>query len=54
MPATAEPNIENRVIMCNIVAAMSYFENGVPAVLKDVIKGWELLSGKEKNNAEEG
>jgi hypothetical protein len=43
MPPSAEPNIENRVVMCNIVAAMSYFENGVPAVLKDVIKGWELL-----------
>ena len=43
MPPSAEPNIENKVVMCNIVAAMSYFENGVPAVLKDVIKGWELL-----------
>ncbi len=43
LPDSVEPNIENRVIMCNIVAAMSHFENGVPANLKDVIKGWELL-----------
>lgn len=43
MPADAEPRITNRVIMCNIVAAMSHFENGVPAVMEDVYKGWELL-----------
>ncbi len=39
----AEPNISNEVVMCNIVAAMSYMENGVPANIKDVIRGWELL-----------
>lgn len=43
MPENAEPNIENKVVMCNLVAAMSYMENGVPANIKDVIKGWELL-----------
>lgn len=29
--------------MCSIVAAMSYMENGVPAVMEDVYKGWDLL-----------
>lgn len=43
IPETAEPRITNRLIMCNIVAAMSYMENGVPAVMADVFKGWDLL-----------
>lgn len=43
MPAEAEPRISNETIMCNIVAAMSWFENGVPAVMEDVYNGWELL-----------
>lgn len=43
MPADACPRISNKTIMCNIVAAMSHFENGVPAVMEDVYKGWELL-----------
>ena len=43
MPASAEPRISNKVVMCNIVAAMSHMENGVPAVMEDVYKGWELL-----------
>ena len=43
MPASAEPRISNKVVMCSIVAAMSWMENGVPAVMEDVYKGWELL-----------
>lgn len=43
MPASAEPRISNKVVMCSIVAAMSHMENGVPAVMEDVYKGWELL-----------
>ena len=43
MPAEACPRISNNTIMCNIVAAMSHFENGTPAVMEDVYKGWELL-----------
>lgn len=43
MPENAEPNIENKVVMCNLVAAMSYMENGIPANVIDVIKGWDLL-----------
>lgn len=37
------PDVMDKAVMCNIVAAMSYMENGVPANIKDVIKGWELL-----------
>lgn len=43
MPESAEPRITNKTEMCSIVAAMSYFENGVPAVMEDIYKGWELL-----------
>lgn len=43
MPENAEPNIENKVVMCSIVAAMSFMENGVPAVMEDIHKGWDLL-----------
>lgn len=43
MPETARPNIENKVVMCSIVAAMSFMENGVEAVKADIYKGWELL-----------
>ena len=43
IPETARPNIENMVVMCSIVAAMSFMENGVEAVKADIYKGWELL-----------
>lgn len=38
-----EPNLYNKEVMCRIVAAMSHMENGVPAVMADIYKGWELL-----------
>lgn len=38
-----EPNLNNKIVMCRIVAAMSQMENGVPAVMADVERGWELL-----------
>lgn len=38
-----EPNLHNKEVMCRIVAAMSNMENGVPAMMADVYKGWELL-----------
>lgn len=34
---------DNREMMIRIVAAMSFVENGVEAVMPDVIAGWELL-----------
>jgi hypothetical protein len=33
----------NRDQLISIVAAMSYVENGVPANMTDVKKGWELI-----------
>lgn len=43
MLESAAPRITNEVVMCAIVAAMSYMENGVPAVMEDIHKAWELL-----------
>ena len=43
MPADAKPNIANKVVMCKIVEAMSYMENGVPGNMDDIYKGWDLL-----------
>ena len=34
---------DNREMMIRIVAAMSFVENGLEAVMSDVIRGWELL-----------
>ncbi len=36
-------NVDDRRTMCSLAAAMSQVENGVPAVMADVIEGWELL-----------
>nr|DAP56150.1 MAG TPA: virion protein [Caudoviricetes sp.] len=36
-------NVDDRRTMCSLAAAMSQVENGVPAVMADVIAGWELL-----------
>ena len=36
-------NVEERRTMCNLAAAMSQVENGVPAVMADVTAGWDLL-----------
>lgn len=43
IPADDPININDREQMIRIVAAMSEVENGLPAVITDVIKGWELL-----------
>lgn len=40
----SEPDVDNEKQMCSIVAAMSQMENGVPANLESVKKGWELAS----------
>ncbi len=36
-------SIDDSKQMCSIVAAMSYFENGVPANMSDVERGWQLV-----------
>lgn len=43
VPSTYVPDIEDRDVMCAFAAAISQVENGVPAVMGDVEKGWELL-----------
>ena len=34
---------DDRIAMISIVAGMSRVENGIPAVMKDVQDGWEML-----------
>lgn len=34
---------DNKEVMVPIVAAMSFVENGIPAVMADVESGWELF-----------
>ena len=36
-------DITNRALMIEIVSAISYFENGVPAKREDVLRGWQLF-----------
>lgn len=43
MPSTYVPDIYDKGTMCALAAAISRVENGVPAVMKDVEKGWELI-----------
>jgi hypothetical protein len=43
IPADDPIDINNREMMIRIVAGMSKVENGVEAVMSDVIAGWELL-----------
>lgn len=44
IPADDPVNVNDREQMIRIVAAMSQVENGEPAVMSDVIKGFELLT----------
>lgn len=43
VPGTYIPDVEDRETMCALAAAISYVENGVPARMEDVERGWELL-----------
>lgn len=43
VPATHVPDVKDQGTMCAFAAAISQVENGVPAVMEDVYKGWELL-----------
>lgn len=43
VPDSYVPDVEERGTMCALAAAISEHENGVPAVMEDVEKGWELL-----------
>lgn len=43
VPNTYMPDVKDKTTMCNFAAAISLVENGIPAVMEDVEKGWELL-----------
>lgn len=43
VPSTYVIDIEDKATMCAMAAAISQVENGVPAVMVDVERGWELL-----------
>lgn len=43
VPADSRISTDNREIMVPIVEAMSFVENGVPAVAADVEAGWKLF-----------
>ena len=43
VPDSYVPDIDDRETMCALAAAISRVENGVPARMEDVERGWELL-----------
>ena len=43
VPDSYVPDIDDRTVMCNLAAAISKVENGVDAVMTDVLSGWDLL-----------
>ena len=43
VPNSYVPDVNDKSTMCAFAAAISQVENGVPAVMADVEKGWELL-----------
>lgn len=43
IPNSYVPDVNDKATMCAFAAAISQVENGVPAVMADIEKGWELL-----------
>ena len=43
VPSDFVPDVTDRGTMCALAAAISRVENGLPAVMPDVERGWELL-----------
>ena len=43
VPDSYVPDIDDRTVMCNLAAAISKVENGVDAVMTDILSGWDLL-----------
>lgn len=43
VPSTFVPDVNDKDTMCVFAAAISRVENGVPAVMVDVVAGWNLL-----------
>lgn len=49
-PATSHITSTNGDVMIPIVAAMSRVENGIPAVMADVERGWQLFIADYRNH----
>lgn len=45
VPTTYVPDVNDKVTMCEMAAAISYVENGVEPVMEEIERGWELLKG---------
>lgn len=43
VPSTFVPDVDDKDTMCAFAAAISLVENGIPANMDDIVKGWELL-----------
>ena len=43
VPSSYVPDVEDKATMCAMAAAISLVENGVPANMDDIEKGWNLL-----------
>lgn len=43
VPDSFVPDVYDEGTMCAFAAAISQVENGIPAVMEDVIAGWDLL-----------
>lgn len=43
VPNSYVPDVDDKDAMCAFAEAISQVENGVPAVMEDVVAGWELL-----------
>ena len=43
VPTTYEPDVADKQVMCALAAAMSRVENGVPAMMRDIEAGWNLI-----------
>ena len=43
VPSTYVPDINDKAVMCNLAAAISLVENGVPAHMSEIESGWVLL-----------
>lgn len=43
VPGSYVPDVYDCTTMCAFAAAMSQVENGVPAVMADIVAGWDLL-----------
>ena len=43
VPNSYVPNVDDKATMCAFAAAISQVENGVPAVMVDIVAGWNLI-----------